>query len=259
MLARHPQPRTCAMAVMAKASIPGRAKTRLAPLVSAEGAAALNTCFLRDIAENLLAASAFANIAGVMAYAPAGSAGFFHALMPDTIAVLETEAPTFGECLYLAASRLLGAGHEAVCLLNSDSPTLPTAYLVTAATLLSSPGDHLVLGPSMDGGYYLLGLKAAHRRLFEDIDWSTERVAQQTLARAAEIGLPVHLLPSWYDVDDADGLRLLSREVLQGQPFRSCGAQQTAARWSRRELTRLYAETDLEARLALQTAPSCVA
>lgn len=259
MLAPHPQVHSCAIAVMAKASIPGRAKTRLAPLVSAEGAAALNTCFLRDIAENLRAASALANIAGVMAYAPAGSAGFFRSILPDDIAMLETEAPTFGECLYLAASRLLAAGHEAVCLLNSDSPTLPTAYLVTAATLLSSPGDHLVLGPSMDGGYYLLGLKAAHRRLFEDIDWSTERVAQQTLARAAEIGLTVHLLPSWYDVDDADGLRLLSREVLHGQPFRACGLDRTSARWSRRELMRLFAETDLGARLDPPTASSCVA
>lgn len=254
-----PQARSCAMAVMAKASIPGRAKTRLAPLVTAEGAAVLNTCFLRDIAENLMAAATLANITGVMAYAPAGSAGFFRSILPDEIAVLETVAPTFGDCLYSAASSLLEAGHEAVCLLNSDSPTLPTAYLVTAATLLSSPGDRLVLGPSMDGGYYLLGLKVAHRRLFEDIDWSTDRVAQQTLARAAEIGLTVHLLPSWYDVDDADGLRTLAREILHGQPFRICGLHQTSARWSRRELARLVAETDLDAKLNPPEAPSRVA
>jgi hypothetical protein len=70
-----------------------------------------------------------------------------------------------------------------------------------------------VLGPSSDGGYYLLGLKAAHRHMFENIAWSTERVAEQTLERAREIKLEVHRLPVWYDVDDIDGLRRLHAEL----------------------------------------------
>ena len=56
--------------------------------------------------------------------------------------------------------------------------------------MLAQPGDRAVLGPSTDGGYYVLGLKAPHWHLFADIDWSTERVFDQTLARAADIGLP---------------------------------------------------------------------
>ena len=98
-------------------------------------------------------------------------------------------------------------------VLNSDSPTLPTAFLVETAEMLARPGERAVLGPSSDGGYYLLGLKTAHRRLFEDIAWSTERVAAQTLERAREIGLDVHMLPVWYDVDDIEGLRRLAGEV----------------------------------------------
>ena len=78
---------------------------------------------------------------------------------------------------------------------------------------MARPGDRAVLGPSSDGGYYLLGLKTAHRRMFEDIAWSTERVAQQTLERAREIKLDVHMLPVWYDVDDVDGLRRLGSEL----------------------------------------------
>ena len=70
-----------------------------------------------------------------------------------------------------------------------------------------------MLGPSRDGGYYLLGLKAPHRRLFEDVAWSTERVAARTRARAAEIGLPVHILPEWYDIDDVQSLQLLRAEL----------------------------------------------
>ena len=133
---------------------------------------------------------------------------------------------------------LLEAGHGAACLLNSDSPTLPVGYLVAAATALAAPGDRVVLGPSTDGGYYLIGLKRPHRGgLFEGVEWSTERVFRQTLARCAELGLPVFELPAWYDVDDADGLRVLIGEVIDGKPFRAFGSRATAASATRRYLS----------------------
>lgn len=253
------QPMSCAIAVMAKASIPGRAKTRLVPPLAAEDAASLNTSFLRDVADSLIAASTLANIAGCMAFAPAGSAGFFRGILPERIGLLETVAPSFGECLMHAATSLFDAGHGAVCLLNSDSPTLPVAYLISAATALAAPGDRVVLGPSTDGGYYLIGLKQPHRRLFQDIDWSTERVATQTLARARELGLPVHQLPAWYDVDDIDALRLLFRELMEERPFCVWGSKPTPATWTRRELRRLLEDTDLAARLARSMPSSLVA
>ena len=79
--------------------------------------------------------------------------------------------------------------------------------------MLAQPGERAVLGPCTDGGYYLLGLKTMHRRLFEDITWGTERVAAQTMERAREVKLDVHLLPPWYDVDDVEGLRRLHDEL----------------------------------------------
>jgi uncharacterized protein len=253
------QPMSCAIAVMAKASIPGRAKTRLVPPLTAEDAANLNTSFLRDVADGLVAASTLANIAGCMAFAPAGSAAFFRGILPERIGLLETVAPSFGECLLNAATSLFDAGHGAVCLLNSDSPTLPVAYLVSAATALAAPGDRVVLGPSTDGGYYLIGLKQPHRRLFQDIDWSTERVAAQTLSRARELGLPVHQLPCWYDVDDIDALRLLYRELMEERPFCIWGSKPTPATWTRRELRRLLDDTDLATRLSRSMPSSLVA
>jgi rSAM/selenodomain-associated transferase 1 len=249
----------CAIAVMAKASIPGRAKTRLVPPLTVDEAAALNTSFLRDVADNLIGASEHANISGYMAFAPAGSDGFFRGIMPERIGLLETVAPDFGECLLQAATRLLDDGYGAVCLLNSDSPTLPTAYLIGAATALAVPGDRIVLGPSVDGGYYLVGLKQPHRRLFEDVDWSTERVAAQTLARANELGLPVHHLPSWYDVDDADALRVLVGELFEARPFRAWGSRATAALWTRKELSRLLAGANFAGRLGGKMPSSLVA
>jgi glycosyltransferase A (GT-A) superfamily protein (DUF2064 family) len=121
--------------------------------------------------------------------------------------------PNFGDCLFHTIRQILERGHGSAVVLNSDSPTLPTAFLIETAAALARPGDRAVLGPSSDGGYYLLGLKAEHRRLFDDIAWSTERVAAQTLERAREIGLEVHRLPVWYDVDDVDGLSRLYSEL----------------------------------------------
>ena len=109
-------------------------------------------------------------------------------------------------------------------MLNSDSPTLPTSLLVETAEVLARPGDRAVLGPSTDGGYYLLGLKQAHRRLFEDIDWSTEQVARaDARARRARSALTCICLPAWYDVDDAQALRQLHARTVR-RPARSIPA-----------------------------------
>lgn len=232
----------CAIAVMAKASVEGRAKTRLTPPLSRAEASQINTAFLRDIAQNLMKARLSAAVSPWMAYAPAGSADFFKTHLPADIGLLETVAPNLGECLFLALRSLLDKGYRSVCLLNSDSPTLPTSYLVTAATALSADGDRMVIGPSTDGGYYLIGLKQAHRRLFEDITWSTEQVFNQTMERAREIGLEVLVLPTWYDVDDATSLRTLIGEVLDEVPFRVVGTTVTACDHTREVLEALMAE-----------------
>jgi rSAM/selenodomain-associated transferase 1 len=198
---------------MGKASVPGRVKTRLIPQLGADGAARLNTAFLQDVVGNVIAAGRAAGIAPYIAFGPAGAEAFFREHLPVEVGLIECSLPHFGDCLYAAITGMLDLGHEAAAVLNSDSPTLPTRYLIRAARLLAEPGDRAVLGPSTDGGYYFLGLKRAHRRLFDDIDWSTPRVCAQTLERAAEIGLPVEILESWYDVDDAAGLEQLNAEL----------------------------------------------
>jgi rSAM/selenodomain-associated transferase 1 len=203
----------CGIAFMAKASVPGRAKTRLVPPLTFEEAAALNTAFLQDVADNVLLAARDAGIAGYAAYGPPGSEDFFHDTLPPAIGLIEAWLQNFGDCLSHTIAEIFARGHACAVVLNSDSPTLPTALLVETAEVLAQPGDRAVLGPSSDGGYYLLGLKAPHRRMFEDIAWSTERVAEQTLERAREIGLEIHRLPVWYDVDDIDGLRRLRAEL----------------------------------------------
>jgi rSAM/selenodomain-associated transferase 1 len=211
---------SCGIAFMAKASVPGRAKTRLVPPLTYDQAADLNTAFLQDVADNVSLAGRDAKartvIVGYAAYGPPGSGDFFRRILPQSIGLIEAWLPNFGDCLFHTIREILARGHDAAVVLNADSPTLPTKYLVETAEVLAQPGHRAVLGPSTDGGYYLLGLKFAHRRMFEDIAWSTERVAEQSLARAREIGLDVHMLPAWYDVDDIDGLRRLEAELRDG-------------------------------------------
>ena len=211
---------SCGIAVMAKASAAGRTKTRLVPPLTYEEAAAFNSAFLQDVAANVVAASQAVPITAYMAFGPPGSEAFFKAHLPS-VGLIESWHPNFGECLFGATEGVFCRGHDAAVVLNSDSPTLPTSLLIETAAQLARHGDRLVLGPSTDGGYYLLGLKAHHRRLFEDVSWSTDQVARQTLERAVEIGLEVHVLPAWYDVDDAQSLRVLWGEVCGGRSFTS--------------------------------------
>lgn len=235
----------CAIAVMAKQSTPGRTKTRLIPHVGADGAAALNTAFLKDVAANLVAAGEMAPIDPFMAFAPAGSEAFFRGILPRCVGLVETAKPDFGDCLFHGLETLLGRGYGSVCLLNSDSPTLPPGYLVAAAVALAVEGDRVVIGPAIDGGYYLIGLKAAHRPLFTGIAWSTERVFEQTVRRAAEIGLPVVVLPDWYDVDELPMLELLASEVLTGRRFREAGGR-IGGQYARGALLEIARQTELQ-------------
>jgi rSAM/selenodomain-associated transferase 1 len=211
----------CAIGVMAKAPQPGRSKTRLCPPLTPEQAAILSAAFLRDITENIARAARAAPIAGYIAYAPAGSQALFDGhlaagtglLLADGSPLMPPDVQGFGRCLLHAIQAMLGRGHPSAVVLNSDSPTLPTAFLVQAALALAQPGDRVVLGPADDGGYYLLGMKAAQARLFADIAWSTDTVAAATRQRAAECRLEVVELPTWYDVDDHAALTRLAQDT----------------------------------------------
>jgi rSAM/selenodomain-associated transferase 1 len=235
-------PAACAMAVMGKASAPGRTKTRLVPPLSAESAAQLNTAFLQDIIGNLLRAGQEMAIAPYVAFGPAGSEPFFRACLPANLPLIECSLPHFGACLDLAIATLLQRGHSSACVLNSDSPTLPTRLLIQAARALAQPKDVVVIGPSTDGGYYLLGVKRIHRRLFEEIDWSTSRVFEQTRQRAAELGLSVTILEPWYDVDDAAALSRLRADLADDVGVKAAGVYE--APYTRTALTRLFAHLE---------------
>jgi hypothetical protein len=207
---------------MVKAPRSGEVKTRLVPPLCAEEASLLSACFVKDILANLLAVSESVPVDGYVAYSPLGSEAIFRDFLPQQIHLLPPRSVGLANSLLDAIEDLIAAGYEGACLVNADSPTLPTSLLMEAVTSLRAPGDRVVLGPATDGGYYLIGLKHPHRRLFHDIDWSTERVFRQTAERAASIGLELVTLPAWYDVDDAASLDWLCRELFEGRRPPQC-------------------------------------
>ena len=208
----------CALAVMTKAPQAGRVKTRLVPPLTPEQAAELNKCFLRDTAAAISSACSRSETAtgacGIAVYTPVGAESAYNDILPADFSLLPQRGEKFGERLYFAVEDLFNCGFESVCLIDSDSPTVPAENFQQAVELLSMSEDRVVLGPSDDGGYYLIGVKKPHRHLFDQIDWSTERVLIQTMQRATEMGLEVKLLPTGYDVDDGASLRRLCNEIL---------------------------------------------
>ena len=228
----------CALAVMTKAPQAGRVKTRLIPPLTPEEAAELNKRFLRDtVATISIACSrrragdarntpfedaggshtevATARARGIAVYTPVGAEWAYIDILPADFSLLPQRGEKFGERLYFAVEDLFKCGFDSVCLIDSDSPTVPAEHFQQAVEFLNMSEDRVVLGPSDDGGYYLIGMKKPHRHLFEQIDWSTERVLDQTIQRATEIGLEVKLLPTGYDVDDGASLRRLCEELLR--------------------------------------------
>jgi rSAM/selenodomain-associated transferase 1 len=231
---------SCALAVMTKAPQAGRVKTRLVPPLTPEQAAELNKCFLRDTAaaivnaccgrpasdvaamqikqDNTSHSEAATAACGIAVYTPVGAESAYTDILPADFSLLPQRGDKFGERLYFAVEDLFKCGFASVCLIDSDSPTVTAENFAKAVELLTTSADRGVLGPSDDGGYYLIGMNQPHRHLFEQIDWSTERVLNQTIERATEIGLEVKLLPTGYDVDDNASLRRLCDELLTDEP-----------------------------------------
>jgi rSAM/selenodomain-associated transferase 1 len=200
-----------ALVFMAKWPEPGRAKTRLSPPLSLEQAAALARAFLLDT----LAGAAGAEADCWLAFAPRSAAASFRALVGDGIGLLPAEGRDLGEALRAAQAAMFVAGYRRVALVSSDIPHLDPANYRRAWEALDAAGA--VLGPSEDGGYYLLATGRPTPALFERITWSTAVVYEQTLARAAAVGLTVGQIDPCEDIDTAGELPRL-RAALRRRP-----------------------------------------
>jgi rSAM/selenodomain-associated transferase 1 len=196
-----------ALLVIAKRPLSGQAKTRLCPPCSPDQAAALYECFLRDTLDVVRAVPA---VARLVLYLPHDADGYFRALAPD-FGLLGQVGESLGERLDNALADRLRHGFRQVVIVDSDSPTLPPAYLERAFALLEQAD--VVLGPTDDGGYYLIGSTRPQPRLLREVQMSTPDVLRDTLRLAQQELQRAALLPHWYDVDTVADLRRLRRDV----------------------------------------------
>ena len=205
----HHHKRTRALAVVAKAPLTGSVKTRLSPYLSPANAAALYECLLADIVAKL---ERYKESKFWLVFAPGGEEYFSQSF--PSIRLLAQRGRDLGERLHHVFVDLFRRGYSEVVVADSDSPTVPLSSVEQAFAQLSEGGCDLVLGPSDDGGYYLIGLKRPTQGIFHNIEWSSESVLDATLERARELALRVALLSPAYDIDVEGDLRRLWNDFM---------------------------------------------
>jgi len=194
--------------VMVKAPRPGEVKTRLTPPLSPAQAADLARAFVQDVVKN--AREACLDI--LIAYAPANGFPTLAPLLPFPLHWAEQQGTDLGERIEGAMASAEALGFGPMVVIGADSPTLPVSHLKTALLSLQSGEADLTLGPTEDGGYYLIGAQGRTAGLFDGVAWSTPSVFAQTLANGQRLGLRPCLLSAWYDVDTYDDLRRLRQD-----------------------------------------------
>src|SRR4029079_17239773 len=217
---------TCALAIMTKAPSAGQVKTRLSPPLTPDEAARLSGCFVQDTATIMETATEREFVQRVAVYTPASAVSFYKELLSPKFLLVPQRGETFGLRLMAAFEDLLGLGFSSVCIIGSDSPTLPAETINETIRILAQPEECVVIGPAADGGYYLIALRRLYRNLFEEITGSSELVLEQTLQRAKKVNLKIHLLPRWYDVDEPASLHRLCEQLFG--PGKSAHQEQAA-------------------------------
>ncbi len=198
--------------VFAKDPIPGRVKTRLIPRITPDEAAKLYKAFSLDIISNArkLKRNSVNNV--TVAYTPNGAEKAFRKLIEQPTNFLPQKGKNLGERMKNAFKQSFAEGAKRVVIIGSDSPTLPVSYIQKAFdTLKKIP---IVIGPTFDGGYYLIGLSGLNDDIFDGIGWGTSRVFDQTLTRIKSLNTQVYVLPPWYDVDTSEDLEFLRTHLL---------------------------------------------
>lgn len=236
---QHPALNT-ALVIFAKAPVPGQVKTRLCPPLTPDEAATLHGSFVLDTLERTRTAVTKLKlpIDRYLACAPSSTLVFFK-IMEERQGVksIDQVGEDLGARMYQAFETMFGRGFQRVLIVGTDVPSLPLDHYKQALALLEK--HDLVLGPALDGGYYLIGLNKPAPALFDNIPWSTDQVLAFTKEKAQNLGMTYALLPEWRDIDTIDDLKALieasqldARKPKHEQSFssRTAGALQLIAK-----------------------------
>ena len=193
--------RRTALIVFARPPIAGQVKTRLTSLITPAEAATLYAAFLRDALDQYSSLEVDVHLHMSESYTLEG--------IPPGLSCYTQVPGDLGHKMTTAFSNTFSLGYNHAIIIGTDHPTLPDAYLRAAVHALESP-PAITVGPTKDGGYYLLGMTQCFSELFRDMVYSQPDVFTQTLARARPLGARIVLLPTWYDVDDPKDLQYLA-------------------------------------------------
>jgi rSAM/selenodomain-associated transferase 1 len=202
------------LGVFAKYWQPGRVKTRLAAAIGDESAAQLHRLFLRALLRRLEPLG----YRHVLAFTPVERRDLFAAIGGEQWDLQSQGDGDLGERMHRFLANEVSAGAGRVVVLGSDSPSLPLHYVTEAFEQLRRVP--VVLGPSDDGGYYLVGIASASGipAIFDGISWGTPNVWQSTVERLRAAGIEYAELPRWYDVDQLPDLLRLRDELASVAP-----------------------------------------
>src|SRR5258705_1318347 len=198
--------RAKALAVMAKAPIAGSVKTRLLPYLSAAEAAELARSLLLDQLSHLRAIET-ADL--YVAFTPLQEEALMKQLVPAPFQLFLQSEGDLGVRMQNVFTQLFSKGHQAIVLIGADLMPVPLEYFAQAYNYLDGPDPGVVLGPSRDGGYYLVGLNRPMPAMFENMIWSHDQVFIQTVTKLADLGIEARQLPIWFDIDTPDDLQIL--------------------------------------------------
>lgn len=196
-----------ALILFAKDPVEGRVKTRLSSLLDAPTILSLYCRFLGDSIEKICSVAEVDRFIGI---ASDPQTRYFDDVSRNhPVRLFVQEGGNLGERMRRAFEDRFKEGYERVVIIGSDSPTLPAAYITQA---LQSEKD-VVIGPSTDGGYYLIGMYGKMTDIFESVPWGTDRVLSETLNVLKDQRAETELLPVWYDVDLPEDLRFLKTHL----------------------------------------------
>jgi uncharacterized protein len=209
---------------MAKAPRPGMVKTRLSQILPSPAVTALYGCLLEDtitLAKSL-------NGVEVAIMCPASDTGALERLLGNTVKIVAQTGEGLAAGLTSVFAHFAANSRHHVIAFNSDSPHLPATVLESAFQALAV--NDMVIGPTHDGGYYLVGARATHATLFENDGLGTGSALDRLLARARALELSAGLTEPFYDIDVADDLIRLARE-LQAAPAKAPRTAAWFAEW----------------------------
>lgn len=196
-----------ALIIFAKAPVPGYVKTRLESHLSKEECASLHESFITDTVRLSM------EVAGAdifLACHPAGHPFFQNISADYGVRLTVQKGNDLGERMDSAINYFLGLGYKKVIIIGSDSPDLPPEYVKVGFERLDS--SDMVVGPSMDGGYYLIGGRKG-LPVFSGIPWSSRSVFEMTLERAVKNGITFSVLKEWYDIDTWEDLQRFRNSI----------------------------------------------